>query len=67
MPRIEIKTAEPGGDIAATLRKRFDGLIEDVRRRAYKLFEQRGYRNGSDLDDWFRAEEELLFPRLNVW
>ena len=62
VPRIEIKTAEAGGDLAATLRKRFDGLIDDVRRRAYELFEQHGYRDGSDLDDWFRAEEELLFP-----
>jgi HSP20 family molecular chaperone IbpA len=62
MPRIEIKTAEPGGDLAATLRTRIDEVIENVRRRAYELFEQRGHRNGSDLDDWFRAEKEFLFP-----
>jgi HSP20 family molecular chaperone IbpA len=62
MPRIEIKTAEPGGDLAATLRTRIDEVIENVRRRAYELFEQRSHRNGSDLDDWLRAEEELLFP-----
>jgi len=62
MPRIEIKTAEPGGDLAAALPKWFDELIDKVRRRAYELFEQRGDRDGSDLDDWLRAEKEFLFP-----
>jgi len=27
--------------------------------RAYELFEARGYENGRDLEDWFRAESEL--------
>ena len=62
MPKIAIKTAEPEGEVGTTLLKQFDELIHNVRRRAYELFEQRGRQNGSDLDDWFRAEEELVFP-----
>ena len=31
-----------------------------VAKRAYQLFEQRGYLHGSDLDDWMIAEKELL-------
>ncbi|MBN1869204.1 MAG: DUF2934 domain-containing protein [Candidatus Omnitrophica bacterium] len=28
-----------------------------IRERAYKLFEQRGYIHGFDLDDWLKAEK----------
>jgi hypothetical protein len=33
---------------------------EEIRRRAYELFEQRGYNHGSDYEDWLRAEREIL-------
>jgi hypothetical protein len=33
---------------------------EFIRIRAYQLFEQRGYRHGSDLDDWLQAEAEVM-------
>jgi hypothetical protein len=32
---------------------------EDIARRAYELYEQRGSEGGHDLGDWFRAEREL--------
>ena len=32
---------------------------EDIRARAYELYEARGRENGHDLEDWFRAEEEI--------
>ena len=32
---------------------------EQVRRRAYKLYELRGKENGRDLEDWLQAESEL--------
>jgi Protein of unknown function (DUF2934) len=35
-------------------------LEERVRRRAYELYLQRGNQSGSDLDDWLRAEQEIL-------
>ena len=31
----------------------------DVRQRAYDLYRARGGEDGHDLDDWFRAENEL--------
>ncbi len=31
-----------------------------IRVRAYELYEQRGKEDGHDLDDWLRAEEELI-------
>ena len=37
-----------------------DGVSESIERRAFELFQARGGVNGSDLDDWLRAEAELL-------
>lgn len=32
---------------------------EEVRRRAYELWEQRGREDGKHEDDWYRAENEI--------
>lgn len=38
-----------------------DGLDPElVRRRAYEMYVERGMENGHDVEDWLRAEEELL-------
>ena len=34
-------------------------LEERIRQRAYELYVQRGNESGSELDDWFQAEEEI--------
>jgi len=34
-------------------------LQEQIRRRAYELYEQRGRQDGHDLDDWLQAESEV--------
>ncbi|MBI3680474.1 MAG: DUF2934 domain-containing protein [Acidobacteria bacterium] len=33
---------------------------EEIERLAYRYWEQRGFQNGSDMDDWLRAEQEVL-------
>ncbi len=33
---------------------------EYIRLRAYQLFEERGYEHGHDIEDWLRAEIEIL-------
>ncbi len=33
---------------------------DKIRCRAYELFEQRGYVHGHELDDWLKAESEIL-------
>jgi hypothetical protein len=35
-------------------------LKEKVRRRAYQLYEERLWEDGHELEDWLRAEEEIL-------
>jgi hypothetical protein len=32
---------------------------EEIRRRAYEIYEARGREDGHDLDDWLLAEEEI--------
>jgi len=33
-----------------------DGMRERILRKAYELWEERGYRDGQDLEDWLDAE-----------
>jgi hypothetical protein len=32
---------------------------EEIRRRAFELYEERGREHGQDIDDWVRAEAEV--------
>ena len=41
---------------------RADRMTQQLAKRAVQLFEERGCENGHDLDDWFKAEAELLMP-----
>lgn len=34
--------------------------MEEVRRRAFELFEKRGHGGGRDLEDWLKAEQDVL-------
>ena len=34
-------------------------LEEQIRQRAYQLFEERGMVDGHDLDEWLQAEQEI--------
>ena len=43
-----------------TLFEQIQDIYRQIENRAYQLFEDRGRKFGFDLDDWFRAESELL-------
>jgi HSP20 family protein len=47
-----------GEDIFDRLQK----LSDSISRRAFEIFESNGGIFGRDLDDWFRAESEVLHP-----
>jgi len=51
----------PSVPITADLQKAEDGgeLQDQIRARAYQLYEQRGRDAGHSLDDWLQAEAEL--------
>jgi len=37
---------------------------EQIRQRAYQLYEQRGCEHGHDVEDWLMAERELGGPEV---
>ncbi len=51
----------PSVPIKANLQKTEGGgeLQDQIRARAYQLYEQRGRDDGHEVDDWLRAEAEL--------
>jgi HSP20 family molecular chaperone IbpA len=36
-------------------------IFDEIRRRAFDLFERRGRASGKDIDDWLNAEREIVF------
>ena len=45
-----------------SLMEKISQASQAITRRAYEIFEANGRRFGRDLDDWFKAEMELLHP-----
>jgi HSP20 family protein len=45
-----------------TLADSINSLFSDITRRAYQIFENNGHQPGHDLEDWVKAERELLRP-----
>ena len=54
---MQVRIVEP-----QTLLTRMNELSEEIARRAYEIFEGNGRRFGHDLEDWFKAESEILPP-----
>jgi hypothetical protein len=51
--KLEVVRTEPRKNILPI------NLEDEIRRRAYELYQQRGNRTGSEADDWFAAESEI--------
>lgn len=52
---------------ADELLNRMKDTFDAIERRAFEIFEGSGRRFGHDLEDWFRAETELLHPvHINI-
>jgi HSP20 family molecular chaperone IbpA len=56
------KASVPIRQGTADLVEQFNRIYDSIARRAFELFEGNGYLLGHDLDDWLRAEGELLHP-----
>jgi hypothetical protein len=55
-PKPEVPTAQTTAKKPAAFTL---DLQEEIRIRAYELYEQRGTKDGHDLDDWLQAESEV--------
>lgn len=52
--RVPMKTSLPTGRTGAEA-----AAEQQVRRRAYELYEERGREDGHEVEDWLRAEAEI--------
>ncbi|HVW84436.1 MAG TPA: Hsp20/alpha crystallin family protein [Bryobacteraceae bacterium] len=60
MPSIAIQRTQETSGKTLPLLQEIENRIEDVRRRAFEFFEGRGGQSGRDIEDWLRAEHEVL-------
>jgi HSP20 family protein len=52
---------------AETLFERMSQIHDEIARRAFEIFEGDAGRFGGELDNWFKAEQELLHPvHINI-
>ena len=57
-------TREPGKKPITSVLVESETLEDQIRARAYELYEERGKEGGNDLEDWLRAEAELKSSKL---
>lgn len=62
--KAEVKTGgfEPVLVEAEKMFERITNLTKETTHKAYEFFQRRGGEFGRELDDWFRAESEILLP-----
>ena len=41
-------------------------LEDQIRHRAYELYEARGRQDGHELEDWFRAKEDIAIKQFRT-
>jgi len=54
-----VRTTAIPRPIPTQITKSTPELQEQIRRRAYEFYEQRGREDGHELDDWLQAESEV--------
>ena len=62
-PPVPIDTAKPVTAKSVNAIGTPQDTLEQIRRRAYELFEQRGRQDGFHEQDWLQAESEILARR----
>jgi HSP20 family protein len=67
MSNVAIEKVPGNGNVFRSLINETETVFQRIRNRAFELFQLRGGSEGSDLDDWFKAEREMLvMPECDV-
>ena len=61
MTGVSVRKVDPTEATSALLLKDIEAVFNQIRQRAFELFEQRGRAIGKELDDWLRAESQFVF------
>jgi hypothetical protein len=57
--KLEVVKSEPRKNVVVPINRTPVNLEEEIRRRAYELYQQRGGAAGSEAEDWLTAEREV--------
>lgn len=60
MANVAVQKVEKVGPESLPIFETIEKRLDDVRRRAFELFEHRGYQLGHEIDDWIKAEHEIF-------
>ena len=58
--------ANPSKKPPATVTSEPQELEHEIRLRAHELYEARGRGDGHELEDWFRAKEEITIKKFRT-
>lgn len=61
MNKLSVRCLVPDAPDASSLLESFNEIQEAIRQRAFGLFEERGEAHGREMEDWLRAESELVW------
>lgn len=59
-----MKACQPSNEEKRSAHDYPDGVKQEIRRRAFEIWEDRGRGEGKALDDWRRAEAEVMTHRV---
>lgn len=54
--RVAVETYQDAPSLPQELWEKMRAITDEIRQRAFSLFEKRGRVHGLDLEDWLRAE-----------
>jgi HSP20 family molecular chaperone IbpA len=60
MASVAVQKVKKVGPQSLPIFETIEKRLDEVRRRAFELFEKRGYQLGHEIDDWLKAEHEVL-------
>lgn len=60
MPNVEVQKVNGDGKTTFPVFQEFEKKFDEIRDRAFQLFEGRGCKPGHDFEDWLTAEREVL-------
>jgi hypothetical protein len=59
--QIRVEACSDLSALPPTLCEEMEALSDTIRERAFGLFQSRGGRDGNDVDDWLRAERDVIW------
>jgi len=66
MTKLDVQKIRDTDDRSLPVFTELDEWMDGIRQRAYEIFAERGFRHGSDLDDWLAAERQVCWPATEL-